>query len=1493
MKKLIINMLTVLCFCVVFAMFLHIDANAETVILSEDFSSYTNDISAPWVSLKTGYGVRDSFPSSESGGKFLKISPLTAWPYNVKRDVSAQCGRDVFRLKFDIMIDGTDGGEYLDFYIALTGDSGENYGVARINTSITNGNFDVYNGMMQNGLSGNAKGLSDGTWYSVTAYLDFFERRISYYVDDIFWCETSVPESFNNINGVTLFSVAGSQHTSENPSPASVGIDNLSLMMLTHTDVKRIYASGGAIPHYLAEDIRYSAASGRTGNVFYDKNVSFNISVENVSDNAQRILSRAVVYTESGEVIQKSEFESEIGSKECYEKTVSFSLEKYGIYLLRISDEHGKYDRIVQFSVCNAPIGDKNTRLGVDTDFYEDRGEVSKTMELISNAGFGITRELFNWERLDPDGNGAKLTDKYNSYLNTCKTDGVEVYATAAFSNSAYTSEYPPSSDAAVKSYAEFCGDLAKKLAGKAGYIEIWNEYMLSGFNRDGAPPEHYGKMLMASYEQIKKNNPDIKVCAFVLPGVTNTVSQGSVDGLSPLGWLERVLDYLNSNGGLGCFDAVSVHPYMLTVYPDSGELLMKSNYDGLKVLLARYGLENIPIIASETGQTTQNEFIDDEMQAVSLVRSAVLNDVYKMYDRLIIYNFQRYTQDNENRDGNFGIINSINDANPYTARLSYVALCNYNRLMTGAEFVDNLNDDNARLYKFKNGKEFYVFWAKGKKHEIKIYTDKLSAILCDMYGNESVIYSQNGVFTVLSDSNVRYLLLPDNESAYVDIAGNIQLSADAGYAKVYSSIESDGYSVITSSDAITVKDTAKCTVTLSCDTEVCAGAVVRANVKGEYDKFYWQFRPASDSEFKTVSVDEGNSFAIGNAHTDGYLRAVCKVGDDVICSSAVYVQKLLNSAGQWETNLPMREYSPESVLFTADGKTFAMLDRDVKKGEMFVTVTEAKKGYCHAYYVSETPVQRFDVNDKNSVAYFVNTSDFKNAVIGSELQRYIKTKDWITESGGADGAMSNQSIVRSDVSLLSYNEYKKYIDRIGYNLGANAVGQFLRTPSGISAEKAVYIPNSTARIASEYTNKGATLIYPRAVFVLDTQFLRYIKLDVPTMGDEIKRVIKSSFTASQLIGTYSLTELMDIGFDVSETDVVILSSGKTGDKVYSHTTLSDCSYIWQYSNRPYGEFSDIDGENSSTLTVTDKYSKDCYIRLKVIKDGENYYSNPIKISDNTGYYRHWITVCGMTEQTPNRFVFGEESCDKTFILLDSEGYGENKRYYILRNDYSKSLNGKIGNRFDISDTESAAYVMNTDEFTDNALSAGMKNYVPTVRWKIPSSDFDKYGVNCKLLLISADEYLSYADKIGYAIGSNWWLRTPVKREGTSETPKYMCLGGLGNEIQTAIKSDYMTCSYNLRPAFYLTRDYFRENRIDIYTAGSAVLKMLREDFSGSELSAIYTDAELGIIFDSSQTGEADNHIVSDVSMNGNPVRTYFWSSLKDMIPLGNVLEIK
>lgn len=70
MKKLIINMLTVLCFCVVFAMFLHIDANAETVILSEDFSSYTNDISAPWVSLKTGYGIRDSFPSSESAANF-------------------------------------------------------------------------------------------------------------------------------------------------------------------------------------------------------------------------------------------------------------------------------------------------------------------------------------------------------------------------------------------------------------------------------------------------------------------------------------------------------------------------------------------------------------------------------------------------------------------------------------------------------------------------------------------------------------------------------------------------------------------------------------------------------------------------------------------------------------------------------------------------------------------------------------------------------------------------------------------------------------------------------------------------------------------------------------------------------------------------------------------------------------------------------------------------------------------------------------------------------------------------------------------------------------------------------------------------------------------------------------------------------------------------------------------------------------------------------
>ena len=140
----------------------------------------------------------------------------------------------------------------------------------------------------------------------------------------------------------------------------------------------------------------------------------------------------------------------------------------------------------------------------------------------------------------------------------------------------------PPETDEEINAYAAYCADLAKKLNGNAGYIEIWNEYMLSTFNSRGLPPEKYAQTLIAAYDAIKNTNKNIKVVSMAIPGVSDNIQQKSVlidvdgDGIkekiSALTWLRMVLDELKRLNRLDCFDCVSAHLYLSTLPDDMND---------------------------------------------------------------------------------------------------------------------------------------------------------------------------------------------------------------------------------------------------------------------------------------------------------------------------------------------------------------------------------------------------------------------------------------------------------------------------------------------------------------------------------------------------------------------------------------------------------------------------------------------------------------------------------------------------------------------------------------------------------------------------------------------------------------------------------------------------------------------------------------------------------------------------------------------------------
>ena len=106
-----------------------------------------------------------------------------------------------------------------------------------------------------------------------------------------------------------------------------------------------------------------------------------------------------------------------------------------------------------------------------------------------------------------------------------------------------------------------------------------------------------------------------------------------------------------------------------------------------------------------------------------------------------------------------------------------------------------------------------------------------------------------------------------------------------------------------------------------------------------------------------------------------------------------------------------------------------------------------------------------------------------------------------------------------------------------------------------------------------------------------------------------------------------------------------------------------------------------------------------------------------------------------------------------------------------------------------------------TDDESLETFVGGMKDYLIPYDWDADDFDYTKKTVESKVNMLSADEYITYADKIGYNTGKSWWLRSPYMN-GKSDS--YCCVTGDGQNPQTMIKAYSVSGELYFRPAFYL-----------------------------------------------------------------------------------------
>ena len=530
-------------------------------------------------------------------------------------------------------------------------------------------------------------------------------------------------------------------------------------------------------------DIR--AATENVGNIFYGAQTpEINMTYKNKSEQAKSFNTKYTVY----------KLDKDMNRTVIYEDGTSFSLAanaeksdrliipvpEYGLYVLETvlynSNNSISQRGETEFSLCAA--NDKlNTHIGASTHFVRD-GAAKDGLELLEKGGFGLARESVYWSGYETEKGVYKLSDSSREYLNELSKTNIEslllLYANnPIYDESAQALSFPPES--VLPKFKDYISAVLNEplIKKNINMIEIWNEPDIMKYwstddisNNDEAKGRIYAKVLAAAYDAAKSASPQYTV------GAIGACNLWGAPGTTFADW---TLNYLN---GEQKFDNLILHPYMGVTDDVEFGSMGNSSKDARSAQAYRInrmrGLvtgEDVYNFASGTnekikGEATGNSYNyalnssvwhseygyssakpyggmctgSDYLQASLLIRG--LNQIRQnnFDDKIWIYDLFNDGEQSDEEQHNYGIVNSLKHETPMSAKYSYLAVANYNRLTSSATKISEIKNQNfsyITCYKGgADGRDTYMLWTA--KESSKLYFNFGSNVrYYDLLGNE------------------------------------------------------------------------------------------------------------------------------------------------------------------------------------------------------------------------------------------------------------------------------------------------------------------------------------------------------------------------------------------------------------------------------------------------------------------------------------------------------------------------------------------------------------------------------------------------------------------------------------------------------------------------------------------------------------------------------------------------------------------------------------
>ena len=187
--------------------------------------------------------------------------------------------------------------------------------------------------------------------------------------------------------------------------------------------------------------------------------------------------------------------------------------------------------------------------------------------------------------------------------------------------------------------------------------------------------------------------------------------------------------------------------------------------------------------------------------------------------------------------------------------------------------------------------------------------------------------------------------------------------------------------------------------------------------------------------------------------------------------------------------------------------------------------------------YFNENTTGKFDADDPNSTAYWLNGEFLENGNGGKKLPQPITDnlveREWLTEAGAAGSSFPEDYYSKAKIAYLSNAEWLKYTMKVGFGDDTSASYYFLRSTSGEPTETSAKILIINTKISQgRYIAKTAaysklTRQYGvRPCFYLPKDFFERVKVDMYTAGDNVRAEIIKNSDKDGLEKLYSKKEL-------------------------------------------------------------------------------------------------------------------------------------------------------------------------------------------------------------------------------------------------------------------------------------------------------------------------------------------------------------------------------